>query len=71
MKQAKVESVMAEVRTEVAESLGLVIRYTNPDAILDRYDELSEQKHLQDEAKERKLACALVLAAREAGGNAA
>lgn len=49
MKQAKVESVMAEVRTEVAESLGLVIRYTNPDAILDRYDEMSEQKHLQKE----------------------
>jgi 3'-phosphoadenosine 5'-phosphosulfate sulfotransferase (PAPS reductase)/FAD synthetase len=63
--------VLAEVRTDVAEILGLVIQYTNPDAILDRYDELIEQKHLQDEAKERKLARAHLLAGREVGGNAA
>jgi 3'-phosphoadenosine 5'-phosphosulfate sulfotransferase (PAPS reductase)/FAD synthetase len=59
--------LLAEVRVEVAQILGLAIRYTDPDAILDRYDELIEQKRLQDEAKARKQARALVLAGQQEG----
>jgi 3'-phosphoadenosine 5'-phosphosulfate sulfotransferase (PAPS reductase)/FAD synthetase len=54
--------LLAEVRAEVAQVLGLTIHYTDPDAILDRYDELIEQKRLQDEAKARKQTRALLLA---------
>ena len=63
--------LLAEVRVEVAQILGLTIRYTDPDAILDRYDELIEQKRLQDEAKARKLARTPMLVACGNGGNAA
>jgi 3'-phosphoadenosine 5'-phosphosulfate sulfotransferase (PAPS reductase)/FAD synthetase len=59
--------LLAEVRVEVAQILGLTIHYTDPDAILDRYDELIEQKRLQDEAKARKQARALLLAEQKEG----
>lgn len=63
--------LLAEVRAEVAQLLGLTIRYTDPDAILDRYDELIEEKRRQDEAKERKLARARVQVAHCEGEQAA
>lgn len=63
--------LLAEVRAEVAQILGLVIQYTDPDAILSRYDELIEQKRLQDEAKERKLARARVQTEQKEGACAA
>ena len=59
--------LLAEVRIEVAHILGLTIHYTDPDSILDRYDELIEEKRLQDEAKARKQARALVPAKQKEG----
>ncbi len=63
--------LLAEVRAEVAQILGLMIRYTDPDAILDRYDELIEEKRRQDEAKARKQARALIVVGQQEGVDAA
>ncbi len=59
--------LLAQVRAEVSQILGLTIHYTDPDAILDRYDELIEEKRLQDEAKAHKQARALLLAEQKEG----
>ena len=56
--------ILAEVRIRVAQILDLTIGYTDPNAILDRYDELIEEKRRQDEAKAPKQVHTLTLVAR-------
>src|SRR5216684_3811363 len=48
--------LLAEVRLQVAQIMGLQIGYTEPDAIRGRYLELIEEKARRDEQKARKTA---------------